>query len=227
MLTVLDFVFLAVVFVSAVFGYSGGFVAGVFSLISWIITALVAKKFYPSVEPVFEGSLGQGSMLSSIAAYASIFVSCIMLLSFLAKWSGAKLHETNFDGIDKSLGFLFGIMRGILVMSVVEIGILWFFPLPEERPKWALDAKSRPVLRSSALFVSFLLPDEGNFKAINSVIRGNIKDDEFRLKALNRPEAGALDSATSADTDGYKASEMKDLERQLKQLDQLESDFLK
>ncbi|MDR1008937.1 MAG: CvpA family protein [Rickettsiales bacterium] len=223
----MDFIFIAMVAASAVFGYSGGFIAGVLSVVSWIAAALLAKAFSPMAEPMFAGVFGHSAMLVSIASYISVFVIVIMLLSFIGHWSGTRLRETSFDGIDKSLGFLFGIMRGILLMAAVYIGILWFMPNPAERPDWVQQAKSKPVLRSSALFVAMLLPDDGAFKPVHELVHSNISESELKFESLNRPDVAPLEDATSADEDGYKASEVRDLERQLKQLESMESEFLK
>lgn len=148
-----------------------------------------------------------------------------MFLSFLNKSLAKKVHNTNLGGIDKSLGFFFGLVRGILLMAIVYIAILWFIPNKNERPKWIVDARSKPVLKVSSMFISILLPDGSNFKEIKEVIKSDMTGNEMEtFEKLSKPSVGVEVDSSSAE-DGYKDSEIRDLERQLKQLDQLEFEF--
>ena len=136
-----------------------------------------------------------------------------------------KLHNTNLGGIDKSLGFFFGLVRGILIMAVAYIAILWFIPEKKERPKWIVNARSKPILKVSSMFISVLLPDGNNFKEIKEVIKSDMTGNEVEtFEKLSKPSVKNDVDSSSAE-EGYKDSEIRDLERQLKQLDQLELDF--
>lgn len=225
MFTFLDFIFLIVVVASAVFAYGGGLISEAFGIGAWILTAVLTKYFYPVVEPQFASMFGKSSVFSSMSAYISIFVVFIMFLSFLNKSLAKKVHNTNLGGIDKSLGFFFGLVRGILLMAIVYIAILWFIPNKNERPKWIVDARSKPVLKVSSMFISILLPDGSNFKEIKEVIKSDMTGNEMEtFEKLSKPSVGVEVDSSSAE-DGYKDSEIRDLERQLKQLDQLEFEF--
>ena len=225
MFTFLDFIFLVVVVISAVLAYNGGLISESFSIAAWIGTAILTKYLYPFVEPQFASLFGESNVFSSMSAYISIFVVVIMLLSFINKTFTKKLHNTNLGGIDKSLGFFFGLVRGILIMAVIYIAILWFIPEKQNRPKWIVDARSKPVLKVGSMFISLLLPEGSNFKEIKEVIKTDMTGNEVEtFEKLSKPKVEAVDDNSSAE-DGYKQSEIRDLERQLKQLDQLEIDF--
>ena len=225
MFTFLDFIFLIVVVASAVFAYGGGLISEAFGIVAWVLTAILTKYFYPVVEPQFASMFGKSSVFSSMSAYISLFVVFIMFLSFFNKSLAKKVHNTNLGGIDKSLGFFFGLVRGILLMAIVYIAILWFIPNKNERPKWIVDARSKPVLKVSSMFISILLPDGSNFKEIKEVIKSDMTGNEMEtFEKLSKPSVGVEVDSSSAE-DGYKDSEIRDLERQLKQLDQLEFEF--
>ncbi|MDR2098807.1 MAG: CvpA family protein [Rickettsiales bacterium] len=222
--TFLDFVFLTVVAVSAICAYGGGFIAEAFGVAAWIGTAVIAKYAYPHVEPKFAGWFGTTNMISAISAYVSIFVVVVMLLSYLNKKFARKLRDTNFHGVDKSLGFFFGLIRGVLIMALMYVAVLWFMPRPKERPEWITGARSKPVLKTSALFISKLLPAGGTFGEIRDLIDSDMSASEEEVfERLTKPAVagGAVDSAEN----GYRASEIRALERQLKQLDELEADL--
>jgi membrane protein required for colicin V production len=222
--TFLDFIFLAVVAISAVCAYNGGFLTEAVGITAWIGTAFFTKYAYPFVEPKFAEWFGAAGMLSAVSAYVSIFVVVIMLLSYLNNMFAKKLKDTNFHGVDKSLGFFFGLVRGVLLMALLYIAVLWFMPRPKDRPDWIRDARSKPVLKTSSLFVSKLLPSGGTFGEIKEIIEADMTGNEEEVfDRLAKPSV-AGDAGDSAE-DGYRASEIRALERQLKQLDELEADF--
>ncbi|MBR1545087.1 MAG: CvpA family protein [Alphaproteobacteria bacterium] len=224
MFTFLDFVFVAVVILSSVLAYNGGFVQESVSIAAWIGTVFLTKYIFPFVEPKFAGIFGSSSMFSAMAAYISVFVVLIMLLSFINKTFSTKLHKTNFGSIDKSLGFLFGFFRGILIMAVAYIIILWFMPNPNKRPNWVTDAKSKPILKVSSMFISSLLPSTSNFSEVKFIIKSDMSGTEIEtFEKLSKPVVeGSFESSAE---NGYQPSEIKDLERQLQQLQQMEYDF--
>ncbi|MBD5397966.1 CvpA family protein [bacterium] len=225
MFTFLDFIFLVVVVVSAVFAYNGGLISEAFGIVAWILTAIFTKYLYPFVEPRFASLFGESNVFSSMSAYVSVFVICIMFLSFVNKSLAGKLHNTNLGGIDKSLGFFFGLVRGILIMAIAYIAILWFIPNKNERPKWIVDARSKPILKVSSMFISILLPDGSNFREIKEVIKSDMTGNEVEtFEKLSKPSVQSDNDGSSAE-DGYKDSEIRDLERQLKQLDQMELEY--
>ena len=225
MFTFLDFIFLAVVVTSAVFAYNGGLISEAFGIAAWILTAILTKYLYPFVEPRFASLFGESNVFSSMSAYVSVFVIFIMFLSFVNKSLTKKLHNTNLGGIDKSLGFFFGLVRGILIMAVAYIAILWFIPNKKERPHWIIDARSKPILKVSSMFISILLPNGSNFQEIKEVIKSDMTGNEVEtFEKLSKPSVQSDNDGSSAE-DGYKDSEIRDLERQLKQLDQMELEY--
>ena len=224
MFTFLDFVFIVVVLLSSVFAYNGGLIQESISIAAWIGTVFLTKVLFPFVEPKFASIFGSSSMFSAMSAYISVFVVLIMVLSFVNKTFAIKLHKTNFGSIDKSLGFLFGFFRGIFIMAVIYLVILWFMPNSNRRPDWVVDAKSKPILKVSSMFISSLLPSTSNFSEIKAIIQSDMSGTEIEtFEKLSKPIVEG--SSESSAENGYKDSEIRDLERQLQQLQQMEDVF--
>ena len=218
MFTILDFIFILVVILSSVFAYNGGIIEEFISICIWIGTAFLTKYVSPFVEPKFADLIGESSLASALAAYISVFVVIIMLASFLNKKFTSHVHRSNFGSIDKSLGFLFGFVRGILIMAVVYIIVLWFIPEKSSRPNWIDNAKSKPILKITSMFISSLLPSSSNFSEIKDIIKSDMSGTEVEtFEKLSKPVVESYDSS-SAET-GYNDSELRSLERQLQQLE--------
>lgn len=226
MFTFVDFVFISVIVISSVLAYNGGLIQESISVFAWIGTAFLTKYTFPIVEPKFASLFGGSSMFSAMSSYISVFVVTIMLISFMNKSLSARLHKSNFGSIDKSLGFFFGFIRGILIMAVIYIMILWFMPNAKSRPDWIKDAKSKPILKVTSMFISSLLPSTSNFQEIKTIIQSDMSGTEIEtFEKLSKPVVeGSID--TSSAENGYRDSEIRDLERQLQQLQELEDSFL-
>ena len=111
-------------------------------------------------------------------------------------------------------------------MAVVYIVILWFMPNPASRPLWIRDAKSKPVLKISSMFISALLPSTSNFTQIKNIIESDMSGTEIEtFEKLSKPVVENTTADSSSAEDGYKMSETRDLDRQIQQLQDLEDDF--
>jgi membrane protein required for colicin V production len=224
MFTFLDFIFFAIVVVSAVLSYYGGFISESLGVAAWVGAAFATKHIYPTVQPRFAEWFGANNMFSAIAAYVSVFVAIVMMLSFANKWLASKLRRTHFDSVDRSLGFFFGLLRGVLVMALLYIAVLWFIPQKRSRPEWVTEARSRSVLKVSSMFICAMLPDGGNFSEVKRLVKSDADSGEIdAFERLAKPAVMGTDSGSAED--GYRASEVRDLERQLQQLEQLEQEF--
>jgi membrane protein required for colicin V production len=224
-MTILDILFLTAVIISAAMAYGKGFISEAFGLASWVCAAIIAKFAYPEVARQFVEWFGISGTLCSISAYVAVFVASVLLLSMFNRRFSDVLAGTAFDEADRSLGVLFGAVRGVIVMAFAYIGLLWFMPNEAERPAWITAAKSQPLLRYTAVFISKLLPREGSFGGIGEVVHSNIPEVEVKaFEKLVKPDVGPTEPKKPAEDEefGYKPSEMKDLEKEIKQIDLIE-----
>ena len=75
------------------------------------------------------------------------------------------------------------------------------------------------------MFISSLLPSTNNFQEIKTIIQSDMSGTEIEtFEKLSKPVVeGSID--TSSAENGYRDSEIRDLERQLQQLQELEDSF--
>lgn len=113
-----DFAILAVVLISAAIGFFRGFIREILSLISWIIAFWAAFTFCESVSVYFEPYLDQPA-LRIAAAFATLFVIILLLLSILSYWLHKLMSASGIAGTDRILGGLFGIARAVVLVAIV------------------------------------------------------------------------------------------------------------
>lgn len=124
-LTIADGVVALVVLVSAFLAYSRGLVREVLAIGGWIVAGLVAFYFAPMVAPLVVeapyvgGFFGSSCTLTALAAFAVVFGLALIVLSIFTPVMSTAVQNTPLAPVDRGLGFVFGIARGVLLVAVV------------------------------------------------------------------------------------------------------------
>jgi len=118
--TIVDVVIGGVVLLSALFAYSRGFTREVFTLGIWVVAALAALNFYPMVEGPLRDIIDLGD-LTPWAAIVIAFVIALIILTIVGGAIASFVSNSALGSIDKGLGFLFGIARGLVLLAVMWI----------------------------------------------------------------------------------------------------------
>lgn len=122
--TIVDGIVAVVIILSAVLAYSRGFVREVLSIGGWILAAIVAYVVAPTVEPlmkevpVLRDFLGNSCELSMIAAFAVVFAAALIVFSVFTPLFAGVVQRSAIGGIDQGLGFLFGALRGAILVAI-------------------------------------------------------------------------------------------------------------
>jgi len=125
--TIVDGVVALVIVVSAILAYSRGFVREALSIAGWIVAAIVAYMFAPRVEPlvreipVLGDFLGDSCELAIIAAFAAVFALALVVVSIFAPLFSSAVQRSALGGLDQGLGFLFGVLRGVVLVAVALV----------------------------------------------------------------------------------------------------------
>ncbi len=125
--TIVDAVVAAVILVSAILAYSRGFVREALAIAGWIAAAVLAFIFAPQAEPlikqipVLDKFLGGSCELSVIAAFAAVFALALIVMSIFTPLFSSAVQRSAIGGVDQGLGFLFGVLRGILLVAVAFV----------------------------------------------------------------------------------------------------------
>ncbi|SHG35418.1 CvpA family protein [Cognatishimia maritima] len=122
--TIIDAVVAGVILLSALLAYSRGLVREAMAIIGWIAAAVVAFVFAPQVEPLVKevpvvgDFLADSCELAMIAAAGAVFAASLVVVSFFTPLFSSLVQRTALGGLDQGLGFLFGVLRGILLVAV-------------------------------------------------------------------------------------------------------------
>jgi membrane protein required for colicin V production len=117
-----DYIIIAILVVSAVMGLVRGLLREAIAVITWFLAIILAWSFASSVEPLMGGIL-VGSPMRIWAARAVIFVGVLLLGGAISVVLGHYVRVSMFAGMDKFLGLVFGIIRGVVIVGAFTIAI--------------------------------------------------------------------------------------------------------
>ncbi|MFN3644149.1 MAG: CvpA family protein [Gemmobacter sp.] len=122
--TLIDAVVAVVIVLSAILAYSRGLVREVLAIAGWVGAAVLAFVFAGQAEPLIReapvvGEFLRGSCeLSRIAAFATVFAVGLIIMALFTPLFAAMVQRSAIGGIDMAFGFLFGVLRGVLLVAV-------------------------------------------------------------------------------------------------------------
>ena len=115
-----DYLVIAAVVVSAVIGAVRGFLREAIALVTLVVALFVAWHFADLLEPHLGGLLSKPPT-STWAARAIIFILMLLLGMGVAWILSYFIRLSLFSGTDRFLGFVFGLVRGIVLLGVFVI----------------------------------------------------------------------------------------------------------
>ncbi|MBE0692055.1 MAG: CvpA family protein [Aquamicrobium sp.] len=156
-ITLLDGVLVGFTLVSAVLAMVRGFSREVLSIASWIAAAAAAYFFHPAVLPYVRPYIDNDKVQLAAAAAIVFFIALIVVTVITMKIADFII-DSRIGALDRTLGFLYGAARGILVVAVGLLFFSWLVgPNP---PAWIAEAKSLPLLEGVGDWLEGLLPDD-------------------------------------------------------------------
>ena len=128
-----DYIIIAILVISAVMGLVRGLLREAIAVITWFLAIVLAWSFGSTLEPMLGGIL-DGSPMRIWAARVIIFVFVLLLGGAVSVILGHFVRVSMFAGMDKFLGFIFGIIRGVVIVGAFTIAIQAL--RMDEDPRW-------------------------------------------------------------------------------------------
>ena len=171
-ITLLDAILVGFTLVSAMLAMVRGFSREILSIASWAAAAAAAYFFYPVVVPYLEPYV-DNAQIRLAAAAGVVFVIALIVVTVITMKIADFIIDSRVGALDRTLGFLYGAARGVLVVAV---GLLFFsWLVGDNPPPWIAEAKSLPLLEGIGDWLESILPDDPEMSIIDR-IRGEGAD---------------------------------------------------
>jgi len=196
----LDIGVIAVIALSAVFAFARGFVREALSIVAWVtagaVTLYAFKTVYAIIDPMVHNPL-----LSQLIAGFGLFIGTLIIMTILTGIVARSVRSSALSPIDRTLGFIFGLLRGAFIVSLAYL-LLDVSLTPSDRPSWIREAKSTPYLQQGADLLRTILPESLKSKAGEAAEQiktvSPAMEADKALRALTNPTAPAVTPTTPA-----------------------------
>lgn len=201
-INIVDIGVLLVLLVSAVLAYARGFVHEVLSVGGWIGAIFATFYGFPYAKPFARKYIAL-DLAADLVAGTVIFIVTLVFLSLITRAIAKQVQASALNVLDRSLGFLFGLARGAVLVCVAYIGLELIIP-EDEHPAMIRDARTMQLIKPGAELLKSLVPDH---IASPSTSGGKTNID---VKELMSPAPKQEDVPAK---EGYNANQRKNLER--------------
>ena len=191
-----DTVVFVTLLASGALAFLRGFTREVLSLVAWAGAAVLAYLFFPSVQPLSHGFIATG-WLADAAAAMGVFIPALIVLWLLSHAISQRVKTSAIGALDRTLGFIFGLGRGAVIVVILFLGLGWLIPMTPEAPDWISKARTLPLVQAAADRLTGLGNDDRKIEKPLSGI--------YTMPAANDPDRGH--------ETGYKPAERQDLEK--------------
>ncbi len=231
-LTTLDYIYVGLILASTIWATIRGGVYETIATLSWVVAAISARFASPWLDKLLQSwfDLSESTVGTLVASYFIVFFAILLLVGFVNQKIRDKIQGSIMNVTDKTLGVIFGIIRGVVVMGVFYWGALWYYSDLPMMPRWISQARTRPLMQITAVKLDeWFFPGPEN-KLLARDIAGThealeIYNNLINPAIANRAAMASADqgadsvSSDNAEETGYKSSERAALENQLLQIE--------
>lgn len=157
-ITIFDGIVIGVVLFSAILAMVRGFSREVLSIASWGGSAAAAYYLYPMLLP-YAKRYTDDDRIAIAGSVAVVFIVALIVISFITMKIADFIIDSRIGALDRTLGFLFGAARGILLLVVAVAFWNWLVDA-DHRPEWVNNAKSKPFLDALVVKLETVMPDD-------------------------------------------------------------------
>ncbi len=215
---ILDVVLLVVVLLSGLLALMRGFVHEVLSFGAWVGAALVALYAFPYLQPHMRSFISI-QVVADIVSGIVLFLAALVVLSLFARAIARRVQESSLSALDRTLGLVFGLVRGGVLVSLAWLIFAWMVP-EQQRPAWIQEARAVPMLKQGAEVLRSLVP-KAFLESLGDAARAGLEAAEggapkaFGFEDSIQPQPkGSSDGAEPA----YNEGERQELDKTIENL---------
>ena len=195
-LNIVDFATIIVLVISGVLATLRGLTREIMGLAGWPISIVAARLAAPYLEPLLTDMI-RVEGISSALAWGIPFIVVVVLWFAFSSVVSPGLSKAGLGGLDRWLGFLFGLIRGFVIVLVIYIGAVIAAEGEDRLPGLVTDAQVIPVLRESAHLTSGMLPPD-----MGDRITDNLPDAAPTTEELQEAGEAVGEAVESSEVEG-------------------------
>jgi membrane protein required for colicin V production len=164
-LSYLDAALLALGLISALLAMYRGLMRELLSIVSWVVAAGVAylafKRAQESVGVEIAKQIGlsgsNGALVGGAIVAAVVFLVVLIIVHLVTTRISDAILDSSVGMIDRILGFIFGFVRGALIIVIAFMLYEAGFPEKEKQFAWVQQSKSLEYIRGPGNWIKGML----------------------------------------------------------------------
>ena len=162
---IIDIIVFGIILTSCIVATLRGFVKELFSIISWILSLMIAFNLFEKFKLKLLNHISQ-EIIVDFLAFGFPFLGSLILSSIISNWLSPKFDVNGVIIFDKICGFVFGAFRGFLLIILFYLGFLYLIGKDKKMPDALIEAYSFKYINLSAeLLVMFFNNKELKFES--------------------------------------------------------------
>ena len=157
-ITWLDILLLGVMLISGLLAMIRGFMREILSITAWAVAAVATLLLYPRLLPLAKANISS-DVVAIAAVIGGVFLITLLIMSIVTVRISDMILDSRIGALDRTLGFLVGLGRGLVIVVVAFVFFAWLVP-PAKQPEGVRNAKSRVVLENTGEWLQALLPQD-------------------------------------------------------------------
>jgi membrane protein required for colicin V production len=154
----LDIFVIGIIILSGLFAFARGFVRECLAIVCWIAASAAALYAMPYLRPFAERYVPKGEVADATAAGVAFLVTLIVL-TLVTGTISRRVRHSSLSALDRTLGLIFGLMRGALVVAIGFLALGFVLPPGTERPQWIAQSRTAPLFAATTAEIARLMPE--------------------------------------------------------------------
>lgn len=177
-----DLLFFGIIICSTVLALIRGGISEILSLATWFIAFWLTGHLNGVLERYLPQSISN-ALVKDIIVFIFIFIVVAVIMAIVKKILATSIAAIGLGGLNYFLGFIFGIIRGLLICTLLVVLIQIFGLNNYSTNKWQ-NSKLAPVLNAGVSWIMHLLPQKFQQVKISSKTTTSIIDELPKLPAV-------------------------------------------
>jgi membrane protein required for colicin V production len=169
----------------------------VLSIAAWGAAAAATLLAYSRLLPYAKQYFNNDYVAAGVTV-GGVFLLTLIIISALTVRLSDKVLDSRIGALDRTLGFLFGLARGLLIVVVAFIFFDWLVPA-KSQPEAVRNARSRVVLQGTGEWLMSLLPEDPENTILKKLKKKPPEEEGPEAPGQRSERAGGLEEAILAD----------------------------
>ncbi len=144
-----DTAVIVIILLSGALAFMRGFTREVLSMLAWVGAAAATYSLFPYVRSIGQSFVSPGWLADGVSALG-IFIPSLIILWILSSSLSKRVKSSSVGALDHTLGFIFGLGRGAVLVAILFLGLGWLIPMTPTPPEWIGNARTLPLVSHGA-----------------------------------------------------------------------------